>query len=331
MATTCTATRGPKNVSGMAGKLARRALLGAGVAAAGVGGALLWNRNRIPWHFVQQYVREINRSVGTPEKMPNPAAWPDQGIHAAWMGHSTVLMKVDGFTLITDPIFSERAGIDFFLFTVGVKRLVNPAMPLAQLPKIDLILVSHAHMDHLDIPTLRRLESKGTQVVTARHTSDLFRPERYQQLQEVGWNETVQAGAARVTGLTVNHWGARLRNDFHRGYNGYLVQVGRRQILFAGDTADTEAFRRLPANGKPDVAIFPIGAYNPWINAHCNPEQAWRMANEARAEVVLPVHHQTFALSREPLAEPITRFYEAAGTADKRIGWRDVGATFQWS
>ena len=92
------------------------------------------------------------------------------------------------------------------------------------------------------------------------------------------------AGPVKVTGLEVNHWGARMRTDTHRGYNGYLVQVGNRQIVFAGDTANTSNFRRLPANGKPDLAIFPIGAYNPWIQAHCTPEQAWRMANEARAE-----------------------------------------------
>ena len=88
---------------------------------------------------------------------------------------------------------------------------------------------------------------------------------------------------------------------------------------------------RLLWNAKPEVAIFPIGAYNPWIRFHCNPEQAWGMVNEARAEVVLPVHHQTFALSREPLVEPIERFYAAAGTADQRIGWQEIGATFHWS
>lgn len=312
----------------MAGKLARRALLG---GAAAFGGALAWNWNRIPWGFVEQYVKEMDRQVASPRKRPDPAQWPDKGVFAAWLGHSTVLLKIDGFTIITDPVFSTRAGIDLFLFTIGVKRLVDPAIEAAKLPKIDLILVSHAHMDHLDVPSLRALESKGTRVVTAKSTSDLFRPERYQSLEEVGWNETAQAGEARVTGLEVNHWGARMRTDTYRGYNGYLIEVGKRQVLFAGDTANTDAFRRLPENGKPEVAIFPIGAYNPWIRAHCNPEQAWRMANEARAEVVLPVHHQTFALSREPLTEPIERFYDAAGAAEQRIGWRDIGATFQWS
>lgn len=312
----------------MAGKLARRALLG---GAAAFGGALAWNWNRIPFGFVHQYRREMGRAIAEPQKKPDPKSWPDTGVHAAWLGHSTVLMKIDGFTVITDPIFSQRAGIDLLLFTVGVKRLVNPPLTVEDLPRIDLILVSHAHMDHLDVPTLRAMESKGTRVITARETSDLFRPERYRSLQELSWNESTQAGEARVTGLEVNHWGARMRTDTYRGYNGYLIQVGKRQVLFAGDTADTHTFRQLPTNGRPDVAIFPIGAYNPWIRAHCNPEQAWRMANEARAEVVLPVHHQTFQLSQEPLTEPLERFYAAAGTADKRIGWQDIGATFQWS
>ena len=312
----------------MAGKLARRALLG---GAAAFGGALAWNWNRIPWGFVQQYIDEMGRDIHTPANKPDPKSWPDKGVHLAWLGHSTVLMKIDGVTILTDPVFSAKAGIDLFLFTIGVKRLVNPALTAQDLPKIDLILVSHAHMDHLDVPSLRALESKGTRVITARETSDLFRPDRYQSLQELGWNESTQAGPVKVTGLEVNHWGARMRTDTYRGYNGYLVQVGNRQIVFAGDTANTSNFRRLPANGKPDLAIFPIGAYNPWIQAHCTPEQAWRMANEARAEVVLPVHHQTFALSREPLKEPIERFYAAAGTADQRIGWQEIGATFHWS
>lgn len=312
----------------MGGRLLRRTLLGGAAVGAG---ALAWNWNRIPFGFVQQYGREMGREVKQPSKRPDPKSWPDQGVHAAWLGHSTVLMKIDGVTVLTDPVFSTRAGIDLLFFTVGVKRLVNPALTLPALPPIDLILVSHAHMDHLDVPSLRALENKGTRVITATETSDLFRPERYQSLQELGWNESTQAGAARVTGLEVNHWGARMRTDTYRGYNGYLVEVGKRQVLFAGDTANTDAFRRLPGAARPDLAIFPIGAYNPWIYAHCTPEQAWRMANEARAEVVLPVHHQTFSLSREPLTEPIERFYAAAGTAERRVGWDEIGESFHWN
>lgn len=318
----------------MAGKakIARRVLLsGGGVAVGSFAGALAWNWDRIPFGFLRQYWAEMERDIVSPNHFPDPSAWPDKGIHAAWLGHSTVLLKVDGFTVLTDPVFSARAGLGIGPITIGVKRLVEPALALDKLPDIDLVLVSHAHMDHLDQPSLRKLENKRTQVIMARDTSDLIRASRYAGVRESGWGQTLQAGAAQVTGLEVNHWGARMRTDTYRGYNGYLVQVGNRQILFAGDTAATEAFRKLPANGKPDIAIFPIGAYNPWVRAHCNPEEAWSMAKDARAEVILPIHHKTFVLSREPANEPIERLYEAAGRDAKRIGWKDVGETFHWS
>src|SRR5258708_1694623 len=106
---------------------------------------------------------------------PDPNVWPDTGLHAAWLGHSSVLLKVDGVTIVTDPVFSSRAGIGVGPMTIGLKRMVAPALPLDELPKIDVILLSHAHMDHFDIRTLRRLEDRGTTVVTAARTADLLR------------------------------------------------------------------------------------------------------------------------------------------------------------
>src|SRR5580765_4993947 len=109
---------------------------------------------------------------------PDPGAWPDTGLHAAWLGHSTVLLKVDGITILTDPVFSDRVGLSLGPVTLGLKRLVAPATPFYRLPHVDLVLLSHAHMDHFDIPTLRRLESPRTTVVTASKTSDLLRQQR---------------------------------------------------------------------------------------------------------------------------------------------------------
>ncbi len=119
------------------------------------------------------------REIPPPDRVPNPKAWPDTGLHAAWIGHSTVLLKLDGFTILTDPVFSDRAGIGLGPITLGVKRLVAPALRLEDLPPIDLILLSHAHMDNFDLPSLRALESGRTQVVTARATADLLRADRY--------------------------------------------------------------------------------------------------------------------------------------------------------
>ncbi len=260
----------------------------------------------------RQYAREIRRPIQTPLSIPRPERWPDRGLHAAWLGHSTVLIKIDGFTILTDPVFSARAGIHLGLLTIGVKRLVEPALQPRELPRIDLVLLSHAHMDHTDLPSLRRLENRHTTVINAVETSDLLRVRRWARVRELRWGEAERLRPVTVRAVEVNHWGARMRNDTWRGYNGYVIENGRYRVLFAGDTAQTGGFRSL--RGKPiDLAIMPIGAYNPWIRYHCTPEQAWRMAAEAGAERILPVHHQTFPLGREPRLEPIERLQRAAG------------------
>jgi L-ascorbate metabolism protein UlaG (beta-lactamase superfamily) len=246
-------------------------------------------------------------------------------VHAAWIGHSTVLIRVDGFTILTDPVFSARAGIKMGPFTLGVKRLVQPAVRLPELPVPDLILLSHAHMDHLDRPSLRKLENRGTTVITAPGTSDLLRVKRYRTVHELRWDESRRVGPAKVRAFEVKHWGARTRTDVHRGYNGYLIEAGRYRIVFGGDTAYTDLFRKVRSSKPVDLAIMPIGAYDPWIHVHCNPEQALAMANDAGAEQVLPVHHRTFKLSNEPYGEPIERLLLASGSASDRIPVREIG------
>jgi L-ascorbate metabolism protein UlaG (beta-lactamase superfamily) len=266
---------------------------------------------------------------------PNPKAWGDRGLYAAWLGHSTVLLKIDGVTILTDPVFSMRAGIGLgpvsLGLTLGLKRLVAPALTVPELPKIDLILLSHAHMDHFDLPSLRRLARRGTAVVTAAKTGDLLPVDAYQGVRELGWGERAAVGPLAIRAFQVNHWGARMRSDTYRGYNGYTIEGGRYRVLFGGDTAITTEFRGLKGSRPYDLAIMPVGAYNPWIRAHCTPEQAWRMANDAGMEFFLPVHHQTFALSREPYLEPIERVYAAAGNHPGRVAVQRIGQEFRIS
>lgn len=281
--------------------------------------------------FWQQYSREIGRPILVPQDHPAPERWPDRGLHVAWLGHATVLLKVDGMTILTDPVFSDRVGLSLGPLTLGLKRLTAPALPRKQLPRPDLILLSHAHMDHLDIPSLRALESRRVDVITASKTSDLVRVNRYREVQEIGWGQKVRLGPAEIRAVEVNHWGARMRTDTYRGYNGYMIEAGRYRILFAGDTASTTAFRSLRASKPVDLAIMPIGAYNPWIYYHCTPEQAWSMGNDAGAEFFVPVHHQTFQLSREPFGEPIERFHQAASHHPDRVALSRIGQEFHIS
>jgi len=151
---------------------------------------------------------------------------------------------------------------------------------------------------------------------------------RYQAVHELRWGESHRVGAANVRAFEVRHWGARTRTDTHRGYNGYLIEAGGYRIILGGDTAYTDLFRQVRTSQPVDLAIMPIGAYNPWIHAHCNPEQALAMANHTAAEFVLPVHHRTFKLSDEPYNEPIERLLLASGSADHRIPIREIGEEF---
>lgn len=294
--------------------------LGVGAAVTAVGAAY-----RAAPMFWQQAMKEMKRDVLAATRHPDAKNWPNRGLHLAWLGHSTVLVKMDGFTFITDPILGNKAGIHLGPFTLGLKRLVAPAIPVDQLPPVDLILLSHAHMDHFDTATLRRLEDRARTVVTASETADLLRVKHYGAVHELRWNEEIQVGPVRVKALEVNHWGARMRSDTYRGYNGYLIESDHHRVLFAGDTALTDSFARSRTMRGVDAAIMPIGAYNPWIRVHCSPEQAWRMGNDARAGLLVPVHHQTFTLSREPLMEPIERFVACAHGDDGRVPLRQIG------
>ncbi len=279
--------------------------------------------------FFRRYRDERRRPVTPAPFLPDPKKWPEHGLHAAWLGHSTVLLKIDGFTVLTDPVLSERCGVRMGPVTVGLKRLVAPALRRIELPHIDLILLSHAHFDHFDLATLRSLERSGASVVTAKHTSDLLRVRRYKMVREIGWGERTRVGPASILGIRVNHWGARMRTDVHRGYNGYLLETKPYRVVFGGDTAATDSFRAVRSSRPVDLAILPIGAYDPWIHVHCTPEQAWQMGVDCSADFLMPVHHQTFRLSREPYFEPVERFVESAGSHPERVVTTRIGQ--QWS
>lgn len=307
----------------------RRTVVG-GAGLAGIAGLGSFVYRAAP-EFWKRVAQDRKRDVLAAPHRPDPESWSDRGLHAAWLGHTTVLLKMDGFTVLTDPVFSTRIGIGLGPVTVGLKRLVEPALAFAELPKIDLVLLSHAHMDHFDLPSLRRLESRGTAVVTAAKTSDLLRANRYGSVREMGWGERAQVGPLEIHAFQVRHWGARMRNDTYRGYNGYTIETGRYRVLFGGDTAATTAFRGLRKSRPFDLGIMPVGAYDPWIHAHCTPEQSWQMANEAGVEAFLPVHHQTFALGREPYLEPIERLQAAAGRNEERVAVRRIGEEFRFA
>ena len=282
-------------------------------------------------HLWREWTIESWRAIAPAYAKPEPLKWNDAQVTAAWIGHATVLINFFGIKILTDPVLFPRIGIRLPGLTIGPKRLTAPALEFHELPKIDVVLLSHAHFDHFDLRTLHSFD-KDTSVITAPKTADLLRWTRLRDITELRWGErksvNTPAGAVTIGAFQVKHWGARTQRDIYRGYNGYLIERNGRRILFAGDTAMTDSFAKLPQRGGIDLAIMSIGAYNPWIHSHCTPEQAVEMATAAGAQFILPVHHQTFRLSFEPLREPIERFQVALRETPERIALREIGETF---
>lgn len=292
---------------------------------------------------LQRYPRELLASVkergrerAVIEPMADLSRFEAQTLGALWIGHATVLLRIGGKTILTDPVFSERVGMSIGGMTLGVARVRPAAVDVGHLPRIDAVLLSHAHFDHFDKPSLRALAAgpaKDATVVTSLHTRRLL-PRGFGEVIELPWQRAVGVGGLAITAMQPAHWGARTALDRHRRFNSYLIEagVGGERVFFAGDTAATEEFVRI---GHTDLSIFGIGAYDPWEHAHATPEQVWKMykgMHGGRAHgVLLPMHHSTFVLGREPLDEPLKRLCAAAGGEGERIVAPMPGGIWQQS
>lgn len=276
--------------------------------------------------FLRERFTEVFREMKAVEK-PDPASWNSNGITMAWLGHATVLIQFYGFWILTDPSLFSRVGLDLRLMTLGPKRFyASPLLP-REIPAPDLILLSHAHMDHMDLPSLRCFDSM-TPTITASQTADILEG-TLSSVQELKWGESTvvkrPVGDLKITAFEVNHWGARWQKDLYRGYNGYVLEREGKKLIFGGDTAMSPTFKALKSQGPYETAMMPIGAYDPWIRSHCNPEQAVTMAQEAGARSIAPIHFKTFKLSRENPTEPMQRLEKACEEGAFEICWKEIG------
>ena len=189
-------------------------------------------------HLWREWTIESWRPISPAFAKPDPLRWNDDQVTAAWIGHATVLINFFGIKILTDPVLFARIGIRLPGFTIGPKRLTAPALEFHELPKIDVVLLSHAHFDHFDLRTLHRFD-ETTRVVTAPNTADLLRWTRLRDGTELRWGEqkslNTSSGAVTISAFQVKHWGARTQRDTHRGYNGYLIERNQRHLLFGGD------------------------------------------------------------------------------------------------
>jgi L-ascorbate metabolism protein UlaG (beta-lactamase superfamily) len=270
---------------------------------------------------MRRYPRALLESVRQPWQVGGvPAAvealdLTEHDLAAVWLGHGSVLVRVGGVSILMDPVLSERIGMSLGSMTFGLPRLNACPLYPEHLAPVDLILISHAHFDHLDKPTLKRLVSPATTVVTARRTAGLI-PKGFGDVIELDWDQKLRFRGVELSSLRPVHWGARTALDRKRGYNSYLLRTDDHGVLLAGDTAFTDAFNHLT---DLTLAVMGIGAYEPWQHAHATPEQVWEMFRATRAAHLLPVHHSTFPLSDEHVDEPMLRLLQAAGPDRDRV------------
>jgi N-acyl-phosphatidylethanolamine-hydrolysing phospholipase D len=251
-----------------------------------------------------------------------------------WIGHSTFLVRMDGVTFLTDPMFSERASPVSF---AGPKRLVPPGVPLDELPPIDFVTLSHDHYDHTDIPSLDALARRGTRFVAGLGMGDLVR-QVDGDVVELDWGESVEIDGVRVHCVPAQHFSGRsLVGHDRRLWAGWVVEGPTRRFYHAGDTGYFDGFAALRRRfGRIDLAALPIGAYEPpeiMRFVHLDPDEAVRAAIDLDAGHAVAMHWGTFDLTEEAPDEPPRRFRaaaNAAGVGPDRAWVLAVGETRRW-
>ena len=222
-----------------------------------------------------------------------------------FIGHSSFFLQIGGRNVVVDPNFAP------WLFVL--KRLRLPGLRIKDLPPIDLVLVTHAHFDHLHRPSLRaiaratrRLRGTAPVLVVPRNVTDLVQDLGFSRIVELDWWEDYRHDGLAITHTPSRHWGARVIKDMHRGYGGYVLRSHKHSVYHAGDTAYFEGFQEIGRRLKPELALLPIGAYEPasFRNVHTSPADAVQAFQDLGSRWMIPMHFGSFRLSHEPVDEP---------------------------
>ena len=275
---------------------------------------------------LQQLWRLVRESHAQP--MAGTQAKPPQietgQTAVTFIGHSSFLIQTAGRSLLIDPVFATRL--------ILLRRQRQPGLRIPDLPAIDAVLLTHAHMDHLNRPSLRSvtraMRKRGLPAPVAivpQGVEDLVRDLGFSRIESLEWWQStkLESASAHTEPITITmtparHWGARLFKDTHRHFGGYAIASRSGPTMYhSGDTAYFSGFTEIGRRLHPEIALLPIGAYFPdsYRAVHTSPEEALRAFLDLRAGVMIPMHYGTFRLGREPMDEPLPRLMRAAQQA----------------
>ncbi|MEO1856519.1 MAG: MBL fold metallo-hydrolase [Rubritalea sp.] len=270
-----------------------------------------WVKRNIHFFGMRIFTQVFKRRLGTTSEAV--LAPPAAGIaRVTWIGHASFLLQFADHSVLIDPNWAHWHGF--------VKRQRNPGLGIKFLPHIDLVLVSHAHFDHLHKKSLKIVESREG-IVVPKGSGSLVKKLGFHSVYEMALWDELTFSDLTVTHTPAHHWGARYLHDTHRDYGGYIVKSGDLTVFHCGDSAYFEGFIEIGKRHHIDIAIMPIGAYNApsGRDVHMNPEEAVKAFQELGAEFLIPMHYRTFPLGNEPYHEPEERLLAEA----KRLGLED--------
>lgn len=248
-----------------------------------------------------------------------------ESVRITWIGHASFFLQFAGHSVIVDPNWATWHG--------PVKRQRQPGLRLAEVPEVDLVLITHAHFDHLHKPSLRILQAREG-IVVPNGSRKTVRRLGFPAVHEMRVWESITFDQLEIIHTPSHHWGARFIHDTHRDYGGYLVRAGGKSVFHCGDSAYFDGFTEIGKRYPIDVALMPIGAYDApsGRDVHMNPEEAIRAFEDLGAKVLIPMHYATFPLGNEPHDEPLERLLAAAdrrGLSD-RILIAEEGVGIEW-
>lgn len=222
-----------------------------------------------------------------------------------WIGHASFLLQTPRHNILIDPNWAN--------WLLVVRRLKHAGIEIHQLPNIDLVLITHAHFDHLNRKSLRTVAEQQT-IVVPEGVGSLVHNLGFEKVHEMKWWDHWSHLGINLTFLPAAHWGARRVIDRHRGYGGFLIEYGGRSVYACGDTAWFDGFEEIGNRFAPEITLMPIGAYdNPsGRDHHITPEEAVRAFLLLKSELMIPMHYGTYRLSFEPMEEPPERLKKAA-------------------